>query len=129
MFRYQKYLIFGVTKPILRLKRSSAADSETRALVSIQLNGRVDGGKKCRKPSKRRVYQIAGFQVGKDIMVPPSSEQEDGVCNMVPPRFLKSYSPYSADWQSRNGEFNYKRNYVRSVGSDFVRPICTYMYG
>ena len=106
-----------------RLKRSTAADSETRALVSIQLNGRVDGKKKCKKPSKRRVYQIAGFQVGKDIMVPPSSEQEDGVCNLVPPGFLKAHSPYSAYWQSRNGEFNYKRNYVRTVDSNFVRPI------
>jgi hypothetical protein len=52
------------------------AESNQRMLISLQYNGRVDGGGGCSKQVSGS--QIAAFQPGLDIMIPPTSDQEDG---------------------------------------------------
>jgi hypothetical protein len=62
------------------------AESNQRMLISLQYNGRVDGGGGCGKQVSGS--QIAAFQPGLDIMIPPTSDQEDGTIPFTLFRYL-----------------------------------------
>lgn len=61
--------------------RIFSTESEKRKLISLQYNGRIDGGDACDGQVPKWTH--SAFQPGLDILIPPTSEQEDGALRVI----------------------------------------------